>query len=466
MAQNPFPASGAASPADIPFSSPVTNREHAASIGEVSIAKVLDEHPISRLQWQTLALCLMVTVMDGFDTQTIGFLAPVIAKSLSLALPSFGAVFTAGLLGLLVGALTLGPLADRLGRKKMLIVATLDFGLCAAATAFATTLPELLLARFVTGLGLGGAIPNVMALTAEFAPPRLSRVFVTTLCCGMPAGAVIGAAVTSALLPEYGWKGPFVVGGIAPVLAAFAIALWMPESVRYLLTRPGGRARARHTMLRIAPDLEDKDVQFVSGEAKSSRPSMSLLFREGRAPQTILLWVPYVLNMMVLYFTVSWLPAVLVTSGHPISLGIQSITWFSIGGIVGSVVQGKAMDRFGSVQTLTAEFVGYMILVIALATQPLGIVGILAVATLIGIVVQGAQAGLNSLAAEIYPTVIRGTGIGCAMAVGRIGSLSGPIAGTVMLSLHWSSRDIFIAGAIPGALAAAAVVASRRFNHR
>ena len=156
----------------------------------------------------------------------------------------------------------------------------------------------------------------------------------------------------------------------------------------------------------------------------------------------------------------------LVTKGHPIALGIQAITWFSIGGIIGSIAQGKVMDRFGAIPTLIGEFIAYMALVLTLATQPLSIEGILMVATVVGIVVQGAQAGLNSLAAEIYPTAIRGTGLGCAMAVGRIGSLSGPIAGAVMLSLHWTARDIFLAGAIPGALAATAVFLSKRFGYR
>ena len=432
----------------------------------LTVGEVIDQRPFGRLQVMTVVLCILVAVLDGFDTQAIGFLAPAIARSLALPLPKFGSVFTAGLVGLMIGAITLGPLADRFGRKRMLVLATAGFGACAFATAFANSLPELLIMRFLTGLGLGGAMPNVVALTSEFAPRRLSRVCVTILFCGMPAGAVVGGLVSAALLPHYGWHSIFYVGGALPLVVALAVALWMPESVRYLITLRDGRAYARKTMFRIAPDLAQYNVEFVSGEVQHAGVPLRHLFTEGRAPRTILLWIPYFMNLLVLYFIISWLPAVMVRTGNSVTVGIQAITAFSLGGVVGSLLQGRLMNRFGPVQVLFAEFVFYIGFAIMFATQPLGVAGVLLATGLAGVAVQGAQAGLNSLAAEIYPTAMRGTGVGCALAVGRIGSILGPIAGSVMLASEWNAQQIFLAGAIPGAIAAIAIVCSGRFGYR
>ncbi|MFL9875850.1 MFS transporter [Paraburkholderia megapolitana] len=414
----------------------------------------------------TVILCISVAVLDGFDTQAIGFLAPAIARSLALPLPAFGSVFTAGLAGLMIGAITLGPLADRFGRKKMLVLATLAFGVFAFTTAFAHTLPQLLVMRFLTGLGLGGAMPNVVALASEFSPRRLARVCVTVLFCGMPAGAVVGGLVSAALLPRYGWHSVFYVGGALPVAVALAVAIWMPESVRYLTTLSSGRARARKIMFRIAPELAQRDIEFISGEIRHGGVPLRHLFTEGRAARTILLWIPYFMNLLVLYFVISWLPAVMIRTGSSITVGIQAITAFSMGGVVGSLIQGRLMDRFGLIPVLFLEFLFYIGFVVVLATQPLGVAGILVATGLAGIAVQGAQAGLNSLAAEIYPTSMRGTGVGCALAVGRIGSILGPIAGSLMLAFNWNAQQIFLTGVIPGAIAAAAILCSRRFGYR
>ena len=440
---------------------------HSALHGApVTVGEVIDARPLSRLQILTVVLCIAVAVLDGFDTQTIGFLAPAIARSLALPLPGFGSVFTAGLFGLMIGAITLGPLADRFGRKRMLVLATLAFGAFAFATAFAHTLPQLLIVRFLTGLGLGGAMPNVVALASEFSPRRLARVCVTILFCGMPAGAVVGGLVSAALLPRYGWHSVFYVGGVLPVAVALAVAIWMPESVRYLTTLPDGRARARKIMSRIAPELAQRDIEFVSGEARHSGVPLRHLFMEGRAGRTILLWIPYFMNLLVLYFIISWLPAVMVRTGSSITLGIQAITAFSLGGVIGSLLQGRLMDRFGSIPVLSVEFAFYIGFVVVLATQLLGVAGILVATGLAGIAVQGAQAGLNALAAEIYPTSMRGTGVGCALAVGRIGSILGPIAGSLMLAFNWNAQQIFLAGAIPGVIAVMAILCSRRFGYR
>ena len=424
----------------------------------VRVGDVIDARPMSRLQIGTVGLCMLVAVLDGFDTQAIGFLAPAISKSLGIALTQFGPVFTAGLLGLMAGAVTLGPLADRFGRKKLLVLSTLGFGACAFLTAFAATLPELLLLRFLTGIGLGGAMPNVVALASEFSPRRHARVCVTLLFCGMPAGAVAGGLISAALLPVYGWHAVFYVGGALPAAVALVVLGWMPESVKYLIARGHDPAKVRQTMLRIAPGLHSRSITFVDAERQYSGIPVRHLFTEGRASKTVLLWIPYFMNLLVLYFIISWLPAVLVLNGHSVAFGIEGITAFSVGGIVGSLVQGWLMNRHGVAPVLLAEFLVYAMLVVMLAVLPMSEAVLIAATFGAGAAVQGAQAGLNSLAAELYPTSMRATGVGWALGVGRIGSVLGPAAGALMLLHHWDARHIFLAGVVPGLVAAGAVL--------
>lgn len=431
----------------------------------VRLSDVIDERSMSTLQITTVGLCMLVAVLDGFDTQTIGFLAPAISKTLGIALAQFGSVFTSGLVGLMIGAVTLGSFADRFGRKKMLVLSTFAFGACAFLTAFAHTLPQLLAIRFLTGIGLGGAMPNVVSLASEFSPRRHARVCVTLLFCGMPAGAVLGGIVSAALLSRYGWHAVFYIGGILPIAVALAVLAWMPESVKYLIAkRNGGNGdlRVRRTMLRIAPDLAAHNVVFVDQERKYLGIPVRHLFTEGRASKTILLWIPYFMNLLVLYFVISWLPAVLVLSGHPVSMGIEAITAFSVGGIAGSLAQGRLMNRFGVAPVLLGEFAVFVALVVVLALLPLGNTLIIAATLGAGAAVQGAQAGLNSLAAEIYPTSMRATGVGWALGVGRIGSILGPAAGSLMLAYHWNAQHIFLAGVVPGCIAGLAIVLAWR----
>jgi AAHS family 4-hydroxybenzoate transporter-like MFS transporter len=431
---------------------------------EVHVGDVIDARPMSALQRLIVALCMLVAVLDGFDTQTIGFLAPAISADLHIPLYRFGPVFTAGLVGLMVGAILCGTLADRYGRKRVLIAATISFGACALLTAYATTLPQLMVIRFLTGVGLGGAMPNIVAIASEFSPRRLARISVTLLFCGMPAGAVLGGMASAILLPRFGWHALFFVGGALPLAVAAALAIWMPESVRYLIQRGDAGRRVNAIMRRIAPDLDAGTVVVANTVRSQGSATIRQLFTDGRAPATILLWIPYFLNLMVLYFSISWLPAVLVLNGQDVSIGIEAITAFSVGGIIGSMAQGRLMNRFGVTPVLCTEFVIYMVFVAALALLPLDTTFILACTLGAGCAVQGAQAGLNSLAAEIYPVAIRATGVGCALSVGRIGSIIGPVAGALMLAQHWNARQIFLAGMMPGAIATLALLSGVVFR--
>lgn len=423
--------------------------------------EVIDERPLSGFQIRTIALCTLVLLLDGFDTQSMGFLVPPIAEELSIPLSRFGPVFSAGLFGLMLGSMASGPIADRWGRKWTIIVSAFIFGGFSLVTTLVTTLDALVLLRFLTGLGLGGAMPNVVSLAAEYAPKRLQATLVTTIFVGMGGGAVIAGLVGQAMIPLWGWRSVFYVGGALPILLAFILIKALPESVRFLVARGGSPEEVASIMRRIAPELKTTDFGVVEGAGRTHQGlAVTYLFTEGRGVGTVLLWIPFFMNLLILYFILSWLPALLRQAGMPVSAGITAVLSFSIGGIVGTVLQGPLMNRFGVYASIVVEFASSLVLVLLASSIFSNFPVMMLVTFILGVTVQGCQAGLNALSAMYYPTTMRSTGVGWALGVGRVGSIVGPLIGGMMLGLQWTPPEIFRAGAVPALCAIAAVIAS------
>jgi MFS transporter, AAHS family, 4-hydroxybenzoate transporter len=425
----------------------------------LTVNDVIDSRPVSGFQATTIVLCGLVLLLDGFDTQAMGFLVPPIAEELGIPLPAFGTVLSAGLFGLMLGAMGAGPIADRWGRKWAIIVSSLVFGSFSLLTPQANTVNELTLLRFLTGLGLGGAMPNVVALASEYAPKRLQPILVTLIFVGMGGGAVLASLVGGALIPIWGWRSVFYVGGILPIALALLLVKMLPESVRFLTVRGGDPRQVQAIMRRIAPDLGDAPLAPMPPN-RHTGVAVTHLFTEGRALGTLLLWVPFFMNLLILYFILSWLPSLLRQAGMPVTAGITAVLSFSIGGIVGTILQGPLMKGVGIFPAILGEFLASLGLVILAAQIFANFPVMMAVTFMLGVTVQGAQAGINALSAMYYPTVIRSTGVGWALGVGRIGSIVGPFIGGLMLAAQWTPQQIFMAGAVPALCAAAAVIAS------
>jgi AAHS family 4-hydroxybenzoate transporter-like MFS transporter len=434
-----------------------------AAQGTMTVNDVIDSRPVSGFQAVTILLCGLVLLLDGFDTQAMGFLVPPISEELGIPLPAFTPVLTAALIGLMLGAMSAGPIADRWGRKWAIIVSALVFGSFSLFTTQADTIPELVTLRFLTGLGLGGAMPNVVALASEYAPKRLQPILVTLIFVGMGGGAVLATLVGRALIPIWGWRSVFYVGGILPIALALALIKLLPESVRFLTARGGDPQKVKAIMRRIAPDLGDAPLAPTPPVRQTGVP-VTQLFTEGRATGTLLLWIPFFMNLLILYFILSWLPSLLRQAGMPVSAGITAVMSFSIGGIVGTILQGPLMKGVGVFPAILGEFIASLGLVI-LASMIFANFNVMMVVTFIlGVTVQGAQAGINALSAMYYPTVIRSTGVGWALGIGRIGSIVGPTIGGLMLAAQWTPQQIFQAGAVPALCAAIAVLVSGKMQ--
>ena len=428
-----------------------------------TISEVIDRRPMGKYQMWTMALCGMVIVLDGFDTQSIGFLAPSMAESLRVAVKTFGPIFAAALVGLMISSMLSGPIADRWGRKWPIVTCTLIFGTFAVLTARAVSFNELLALRFLTGLGLGGALSNSVALMSEYAPKRLLAVIVSIMFCGMPAGAVLATQVSAVMLPRWGWRSVFYAGGFLPLTLALLLTVILPESVRYLEVTGADPRKISRILARIAPEMAGAPLSRSEHQDQRKNAPVVNLFTEGRAAGTILLWIPFFMNLLMLYFVVFWLPALLRQSGKPVSAGLTAIMLFSLGGIAGSFIEGTFMNRWGQFNVLLTEFLCTTLLIASLAYSssfPLT----MTITFVLGFVVQGAQGGLSAVAATFYPISIRSTGIGWCLGVGRIGSIVGPMIGGVMLKLDWTPREIFLAGSIPALCAAAATFLSLRLR--
>src|ERR1700736_4584363 len=428
----------------------------------VDVADFIDQQPVGGFQIRLLLTCAAVLVLDGFDTTSIGFVAPVLAKEWGLTKGALGPVFSAGLFGLMSGALVFGPLADRIGRKKIIILSTLAFGIGTLATAFTGDVNTLLVIRFLTGLGLGGAMPNAVAMTSEFNPRRRRATMVMIMFCGFSVGAALGGLLAAALIPQFGWRSVFVAGGLAPLLLVPILMLRLPESVGFLALTGRAHERVAQLLGFINPKaVFAPGTRFVVHEPRLAGIPVLYLFKSGRTLVTLLLWVVFFMSLLDLYFLSNWLPTVLNDLGASVSAAAAIGSMLQVGGVVGTFALGSIIDRF----SFRALALVYFIAVFAVgAIGQLGHSAILVTLAIFaaGFCIVGGQIAANALAAAFYPTAVRATGVGWALGIGRVGSIVGPLVGGALLSMKWSAAEVFMTAAAAAFCAALAAFSLSR----
>ncbi len=431
------------------------DRKEASSVVEIDVPALIDRLPIGTFQIRVLLICAAVLFVDGFDTQAIGYVAPALAQEWKLARGALGPVFSAGLFGLMLGAIAFGTLADRVGRKRIIVIATAAFGLGTLATMLAQDATSLIALRFLTGLGLGGAMPNAVALTSELAPHRRRATMVMAMFAGFSIGAALGGLLAAALIPAFGWRAVFLVGGLVPLLLTPLLAVSLPESIRYLAL-VGGRDRDVAAMLRqVDPTLSvADDTRFVVPEPHLPGLPVAHLFAERRAGTTLLLWVVFFMSLLDLYLLSNWLPTVLNDLGVSVSASAAIGAMLQVGGVVGTFALGRIIDRF-SFRALALTYLCAAIAVAAIGLSGHAIPLVTAAIFAAGFCIVGGQIAANALTATFYPTAIRATGMGWALGIGRIGSIVGPLIGGAMLASHVDIQTLFLVAAIPALVAGA-----------
>jgi AAHS family 4-hydroxybenzoate transporter-like MFS transporter len=435
---------------------------------QVNISERIDAAAIGTLQITTFTICLLCLIMDGFDVQALGYVAPEIVRAWGISNAALGPVFGASNFGVLVGSLVFSMLADRIGRRPILVGATFFFGAMTLVAARAASVGELLAARFIAGIGLGCIIPNATALVGEYSPRRLRGPLMMIIGgVGFTGGAAIGGFIAAFLIPRFGWRSVLYFGGIVPLVIGVAMIVWLPESLQFLVVRRKGRDRIARWLRRIDPSAPiGPDTEFVVQEPTREGVPVVHLFREGRGPVTILLWVVNFMNLLNLYFLASWLPTVVRDAGYSAPTAVLAGTVLQVGGTIGTVGLAWLIGRVGFMPVLSTSF-GLACVTIAAIGQPGVSLAMLFVLVFVaGWCVVGGQPGINALAGTFYPTSLRSTGVGWGLGIGRAGAIVGPVVGGEFMRRQWPTRDLFLAASIPALVSTIAMLALQRVMTR
>lgn len=400
----------------------------------------LENQRIGGLQIRVAALCTLVQICDAYDVNAIGVSVPSMTHLWHLPPPAFTTAFLWSSIGILVGALSAGPIGDRLGRRPLLIGSMIVFALASLATAFAGSLLVLSILRFFTGLGIGGGFPGAATLTGDYAPRRRRATMIMASFTGAPLGGFACGQLAGLLLPRFGWPSIFIVGGIVPLLITAALALWLPESPRFLAAKPS-------LSLREAALLQRLDIipgQPVEGLDVAQGNPIAMLFGRGYALQTVLLWVIFFCSLMNLFLFVYWLPEVLHLTGMTPPQAARATSFRELGGIFAVLYLGLLIDRSGPERALTASYAAGVLVIAAIALVAMPYLLLIAVIFLAGLTIIGSQTGANAACGALYPARMRTSGLGWALGVGRLGGIAAPALGGYLLARGLPPRQIFL----------------------
>jgi AAHS family 4-hydroxybenzoate transporter-like MFS transporter len=424
---------------------------------------VIDRHPVGRLQRRVLLLCLGVLVLDGIDVAVVSFIAPSLISDWGISKAQLGPVVTSGLFGLAIGSLVAGPLADRFGRRKIIISSLVFFGLMSVATALAGDVLEFSILRVLTGLGLGAAMPNATTLVSEFAPSRRRSAMMAITYCGMTLGSALAGYLTSVIVRVASWHWVLVVGGVLPLVYAIVVVFALPESPKYLARHPRRRGELVVLMNRIVPEPIPTDARFILDEppAGSKAPFVALLgprFRLG----TVTIWIGFIAAFFIVYLMNSWLPILMTDVGFALTTAATIGLLLQVGGTIGNIGIGWLMDRFGlhRIVAIGMSCAAALLVSIALAPQNVVVIGVLIF--VLGMFTNSVATGFPILSAAFYPTAIRATGTSWATGIARFGAIAGAAAGTVLVALGMHYQQVFLFLLIPAAVAILAVTTKGR----
>ncbi|WP_455886327.1 aromatic acid/H+ symport family MFS transporter [Pseudomonas rustica] len=438
------------------------------SVGNsLDVQSFINQQPLSRYQWRVVLLCFLIVFLDGLDTAAMGFIAPALSQEWGIDRASLGPVMSAALIGMVFGALGSGPLADRFGRKGVLVGAVLVFGGFSLASAYATNVDQLLVLRFLTGLGLGAGMPNATTLLSEYTPERLKSLLVTSMFCGFNLGMAGGGFISAKMIPAYGWHSLLVIGGVLPLLLALVLMVWLPESARFLVVRNRGIDKIRKTLSPIAPQVVAEAGSFSVPEQKAvaARSVFAVIFSGTYGLGTMLLWLTYFMGLVIVYLLTSWLPTLMRDSGASMEQAAFIGALFQFGGVLSAVGVGWAMDRYNPHKVIGIFYLLAGVFAYAVG-QSLGNITVLATLVLIaGMCVNGAQSAMPSLAARFYPTQGRATGVSWMLGIGRFGAILGAWSGATLLGLGWNFEQVLTALLVPAALATVGVIVKGLVSH-
>jgi benzoate transport len=414
----------------------------------MNIRELIDNGPVKKLQIAVIGICCLLNMLDGFDVLAIAFAAPPIADEWAIQPAALGLVFSAGLVGMALGSMFIAPLTDRIGRRAMILICLVAISVMMVITGLSRSVPQLIVARALTGLGIGGMLASLTSMVAEYTPDRHRNLTIGLLQAGYPVGGTLGGLIAAWLVPEYGWRVLFFGGAMMGALMIPIAALALPESLMFLIQKQP--AKALDKINRILRGLRQATLDTLPPPPiTETAGSVVALLTSARRSNTLRLWLAFILNSLTVYFVLSWVPKIVVDAGLPLEQGILAGLMVNAGAVIGIPTLGYLSGTRG-LRPLILTF-------LLLGSGCVGLFGflgqdvplLLAVGFLIGFFVMGGFIGLYSVAARLYPTELRTTGIGWTIGVGRIGAIAGPYLGGIMIALHWSTATNFVFFAIP-----------------
>ena len=422
----------------------------------IDVTEAIDRSPFGRFQWMVVALCGVLLVVDGYDVFVAGTVLPTLIAEWGLTKPQAGALQAWALFGMMFGALVLGSLADRIGRKKGVAISFVLFTSATVLTGFANTPEQFKIFRFIAGLGCGGLMPNAVALMNEYAPKRLRGTMVALMFSGYSVGGMVAAGLGIGIIPDFGWKPMFYIAAVPLLL--FPLVLWkLPESLGFLI-RQGKQDEARRIFAKVNPQMAPTaNDRLVFTETKGASASVVELFRHGRALPTAMLWAAFFCCLLLVYLLSSWLPKVLQEAGYAERASLLSLFALNFGGMAGAIAGGWLGDRLGLPKVVVSYFAAaaLSIALIGMDPAPAVLFGLVFIA---GATTIGTQILLYASVAQLYNLSIRSTGLGWASGVGRIGAIVGPTIGGMLLAQGLPLGQNFLIFAIPAAVAAVAML--------
>lgn len=431
----------------------------------LDVQTFIDEQRFSPYQWTILVLCFLVVAADGFDTAAVGFIAPSLIGDWGVSRAALGPVMSAALVGLGIGALAAGPVADRLGRKTVLVLSVFFFGAWSLASAFAGSIESLTALRFLTGLGLGAAMPNAVTLMSEYAPSRIRSVVVNTMFCGFSVGLSIGGLCAAWMIPHFGWPSVLVAGGVGPLVLSVLLVLLLPESAQFMVVRKRARERIARVLRRIAADPRLATCAFTAADPRDSvadKSALSLVVSRPYRFGTAMLWLAYFMGLMIFYLLTNWLPTLFKDAGFSAERAALTTSLFPLGGILGNLCLGWIMDRFNARRVNACAYVLAAALVLTIGRGIGDQVWLSVLIFLTGTAVTSAVTSMSALAAAFYPTRSRATGVAWMLGIGRMGAVAGAMTGGLMMSMGLQFGAVFTFLAVPALVAAFALGALSR----
>jgi MFS transporter, AAHS family, 4-hydroxybenzoate transporter len=414
----------------------------------------INSHRIGTVRYAIIILCGLVMLLDGFDTQAISYMVPLIAKEWGLSRAVLGPIFSSSLAGLMVGYLVLAPLSHRFGDRRLIISSMVTFALLTLITVLARNVTELIGLRFLTGIALGATIPSAVALTAEYSPKRLRATFILAIYAGFSLGFVAAGGLAAWIMPLHGWRSMLWIGAISPLVLVVFVCIFLPESLDFLVRANAEPERVWRVIRSLDRDLPSQGPRVFISEIKEKRSAVASLLQSDRALGTLVLWLVFGLNLAEFYALQSWLPTILTNHGHSLRTAALATSLAEIGGLVAAFVIGPPMDRLSRYGTLASVYFAGVVFVALLGLAVSAPSWMLLIVTFCaGFCVSGGQKSVIALAASFYPAPIRSTGVGWALGIGRLGGIAGPLLIGVLLSYQLTVASLFYAAAVPMLLA-------------